>query len=284
MAFDPNRIPDALKTAYKGNQCAIFVGAGASMGARLPDWAGLLTQMLDQAVKHRVVHSDKEKEYRKLLGNPANFLMIASELKSDLKHYFDGFFEDTFIKSKPEPTALHTEITQAKGFQFALTTNYDTLLERAYRRAGYEDISVSTFLNSGDVQRRLVRREFFILKAHGDAQKVGDGIVLTEEDYREIIGKQRAYRSLLSTMFTMFNIVFVGASMVDPEIKLLLSYIADAYAPTTGPQHFALMAQEDTTTVETDHWLKDFKVQVVPVSKANGYAEVTEFIGALRSC
>ena len=84
-------------------------------------------------------------------------------------------------------------------------------------------------------------------------------------------------------MFTMFTIVFVGASMTDPEIMLLLNYIADAFTPSSGPSHFAVLAQEDITEVEKDRWFKDFNIQLIPVSKANNYAEMTEFLIALKS-
>lgn len=138
-------------------------------------------------------------------------------------------------------------------------------------------------LGFGELQRRLSKREFFILKAHGDAAKLGNGIVLTETDYREIIYRQRAYQSLLSAMFTMFTIVFVGASMTDPEVKMLLSFVADAFATNSGPSHFAIMAEEDITSVERERWFRDFKVQLIPVSKADSYAEATEFLAVLHA-
>jgi hypothetical protein len=129
----------------------------------------------------------------------------------------------------------------------------------------------------------LSKREFFILKAHGDAAKIGNEIILTDADYRNVLFRHRAYKSLLSAMFTMFTIVFIGASMTDPETMLLLNYLADSFAPTSGPNHFALMAEEDITSVEKDRWFKDFKVQLIPVSKADRYVEVTEFLVALQA-
>jgi hypothetical protein len=84
-------------------------------------------------------------------------------------------------------------------------------------------------------------------------------------------------------MFTMFTIVFVGASMTDPEIMLLLNYIADSFAPGSGPSHFALMVEEDTTRVERDRWFADLNIQLIPVSKARNYAEITEFLQALQA-
>jgi hypothetical protein len=83
--------------------------------------------------------------------------------------------------------------------------------------------------------------------------------------------------------FSMFTIVFAGASMSDPEVNLLLNYVADKFAPTNGPSHSALMAMEDITSVEENHWFKDNKAQIIPISKANDYAELTDFITALHA-
>ena len=280
MAFDPTRIPDALRKTYGAGRCAVLVGAGASKGAGLPLWGELLGKMIDSAVAHGLINPAKETEYRALATRTDKFLMVASGLKDDMGSHFDPFIEETFIAPKPAPTALHEALVALDKLQFVLTTNYDTLLERAFRKRD-DDVSVCSFTDAGEVQRRLSRREFFILKAHGDATKLGNKIVLTDVDYRNLLFGKRAYQSLLSAMFTMFTFVFVGASMTDPEISLLLSYIADSFSPNAGPTHYALMATEDVTQVEKDRWFRDFKIQLITVSKQENYAELTEFLREL---
>jgi hypothetical protein len=282
MPFDSARIPDKLKQAYKEKRCAVLVGAGASAGAGLPLWGQLLELMIAEAERHIVITPAKAKEYRSLISNPGKFLLVASGLKEDLNVYFNEFVEDTFKAPKPAPTELHLALVALEAIQFIITTNYDTLIERAYRVKD-PDVSVCTFTDAGEVQRRLSKREFFILKAHGDVAKIGNGIILTDADYRNVIFRQRAYQSLLSAMFTMFTIIFIGASMTDPEIMLLLNYLADSFTPGSGPNHFALMAEEDVTSVEKDRWFKDFNIHLIPVSRADHYAEVTEFLVALQS-
>lgn len=282
MAFDPARIPDKLKQAYVKNQCAILVGAGASAGSGLPLWGKLLDNMIQAAQGHALISAEKAAQYRHLATKPEKYLMVASGLKDDLRIYFDEFIDSTFIASKPAPTELHNAIVALDKLQFVLTTNYDTIIERAFRTKE-PDVPVCTFSDAGEIQRRLSKREFFILKAHGDASKVTNGIILTDADYRQLLFRQRGYQSLLSAMFTMFTLVFVGASMTDPEILLLLNYIADAFTPSAGPSHFAVMAQEDITDVEKDRWFKDFNIQLIPISKADNYVELTEFLTALKS-
>ena len=282
MPFDSARIPDKLKVSYREKRCAVLVGAGASAGAGLPLWGPLLEAMIAEGEKHLVVPPAKAAEYRRLLASPGKYLTVASGLKEDIKVYFDEFMESTFVKSRPAPTALHEGLVALDKLQFVITTNYDTIIERAYRVKD-PDVSVCSFRDVGEIQRRLSKREFFILKAHGDAAKLANEVILTDVDYRNILFRQRAYQSLLSAMFTMFTIIFVGASLTDPEIILLLNYIADSFAPSSGPSHFAVMAEEDITGVEKDRWFKDFNLQLIPVSKADKYAEVTEFLQALNT-
>lgn len=282
MPFDPSRIPDKLREAYRERRCAILVGAGASAGAGLPLWGEFLERMIREGEGHRVVPPAKAAEYRALIAGSDNLLMVAGGLKEDLRIYFDEFIERQFISPKPPPTPLHVGMTKLDRLQFVVTTNYDTLIERAYRAAGFDDLPVLSFKDVGELQRRLSKREFFLLKAHGDAQKPGNSIILTERDYREILYRQPAYQSLVSTIFTMFTVVFIGASLNDPEIKLLLGYITDAFSPGAGPAHFALMSEEDTTGVERERWARDFNVQFIPISKVDGYRETAEFVDALQ--
>ena len=279
MAFDPSRIPESLKDAYKKGLCGFYVGAGASRPAGLPMWGGMLEAMLKRAVAEKLVDAKAEKEYLALIADPSKYLMVASALKEVLARYFEDFIRATFVAPKPKPTALHRGLAELKNLQFVITTNYDALIERAFQAVD-PDVAVCTFKDVGATQSSLRTREFFILKAHGDATKAGNGIVMTDADYRDLLYTQRAYQAMLSYMLSMYTIVFIGTSMADPELQLLLGYISDVFLPTAGPQHYALISQE-MSEVEQGRWRKDFNVNIIPVSKADDYAEVTEFVEAL---
>jgi hypothetical protein len=282
MAFDATRIPNSLKEAYQAGRCAVLVGAGASKGAGLPLWGELLEKLVSTAENDALIDKDRANMYRGLLARPEKFLMVAAAIKDQLGPLFDETVERIFIKSNPKPTDLHQALVALDKLAFILTINYDSLIEDAYISAG-KKIAASSFVDAGDVHRRLSRREFFLLKAHGDANRVGNGIVLTEVDYRKLLYASPGYRSLLAVMFSMFSIVFVGASMADPEINLLLGYISDAFSSTSGPVHYALLAEEDITDAERERWHKDFKVHIIKISKADDYKELTEFVQVLAT-
>jgi len=282
LAFDETRIPAKLVEAYTNGHCGLLVGAGASAGAGLPLWTGLLEELIDQVDKNLPQYRNSLDEYRRLVSDTSKTLMLSTELKEALGTHFEDYVEERFFRSRPELTPLHTALTRLEKLKFIITINYDTLIERAYRKEIDDDVPVCSFKDVGAVQRYLSRHEFFILKAHGDASQSGNGVILTEHDYRTILYKERAYQILLSAMFTMFTLVFVGASMNDPEINLLLQYIASTFQ-SSGPTHYALMPEEDITDVEKTRWFKDFNVQLIPISKKNNYVEVQEFIEKLAS-
>jgi hypothetical protein len=107
MPFDQSRIPSTLVDTYKRGKAAIFVGAGASSGAGLPNWGKFLEALVDHGQKQSVVTDGKAKEYLQLIKDPAKYLMVASGLKDDLGNYFAEIIEKTFKDPKPKPTKLH---------------------------------------------------------------------------------------------------------------------------------------------------------------------------------
>ena len=279
MTFERASLPPSLIEEYRKGRCGLLVGAGASAGAKIPQWGDFLHGMLAEAKASVGLSDQKVADYTQLI-NQGRYLMAASGLKSDLGSLFAGYIRRIFIEPKPAPTALHTAMTKLTELQFVLTTNYDSLIERAYR-IDDPDVTLCTFRDAGEVRRSLSSREFFILKAHGDAGRSGDGIILTEEDYRTILFKEPAYQHMLATMFSMYTMVFIGASMTDPEINLMLNYVASTFAPDTGPTHYAALTKEKVNEVEKERWFKDFKIRVVTVSNTDEYKELTEFVEAL---
>jgi len=282
MAFDPKDIPDTLIEAYAKRRCGVYVGAGLSQGAGLPSWEGLLTELIDSVEKNVPALRDHVPEYRKLAGDTSKFLVLATELKEALLSNFEDYIADRFNDQTIAPTKNHEILTKLTELRYIITTNYDALIEDAFVKTKGRRIPVYNYRQVGSIQRHLFKQEFFVFKAHGDAMTVADGIILTEQDYRKLMFEHRAYQTLLATMFTTTSIIFVGTSLVDPELKLLLQSIASAFQ-SGGPLHYAVMAREEMTTIEMERWRKDFNIQFIPISKDNGYADLQSFLEVLAA-
>ncbi len=110
--------------------------------------------------------------------------------------------------------------------------------------------------------------------------KQAESIILTEKDYRKILYTKLAYKSILNTLFSSFNILFLGASLADPETKMLLGYIHSVFSGH-NPAHFALMSNESVNPVEAKRWLKDFNIKIITYDPKNNHSEVDRFLKML---
>lgn len=280
MTFDVNRLPRSLVQAYAEKRCAVFVGAGASQAAGYPGWKDFLELLVDRCIEENRLTEDEAKSYRDLVGVAGKQLTLASALKDKLGDVWDLVISEMFYDDHKNPAAVHKLLPKLTNLSMVITTNYDTLLEDNY--ANGRPPKVLTFSDGGEMRRLMLQRQFFILKAHGDAAKPGNGIILTINDYRGL-ARERAYQSLLASIFTLNTVLFIGVSLNDPELLVMLDYLADTFEPGSRPIHYALIAEEEINPVEKDRWLKDYLIQIVPISSANNYADIPEAIKALMN-
>lgn len=279
MAIDKDTLPPELLQAYLDGKCGFFVGAGLSQGAGFPDWKGLLLDLVAKAEGSRLLPAEQLEECRRLADDPSKYLLIAEEMKEVFGPEFNNYIAEVFTDDRKAPTDAHELLVKLHNRKFIITTNYDMLIENAFVN---EKIRPRAFkyYEAHSIQRSLYKREFFILKAHGDAESAAERIIVTEKDYRNILYQQRGYQSALQSIFTMYSVIFVGTSLADPELKLLLSYINAAF-PEGGITHYALLAEEDSGKTEQGRWRKDYNMRIIPISTENNYEDVTTFLRIL---
>ena len=94
-------------------------------------------------------------------------------------------------------------------FAAIITTNYDRILELSYLKATLEDPTVVTYAESEVLGTLLFEGRFFILKAHGDIRKASE-IVLTTQDYRQIIHANPAFNDVFSAIMMTKSVLFLG--------------------------------------------------------------------------
>jgi hypothetical protein len=273
-------VPDELKDALSKDRCSIFIGAGLSVAAGYPTWNDLLAILIKEAEKQTIIDKKKRRELESMAKTPNKWLMVAQELSDS---FGQGPFHSELVKIfgsvTAKPTDAHKVITEIP-FQFVVTTNYDQLIERAYFPK-FDDIPKTfTHADASDFADSLWKEEFFILKAHGSLQK-SNSIILTEKDYRTVIYSRPAYRALLAAIFTTKTVFFVGASLSDPEIQLLLRSLHDSFQGS-GVYHFALVPSTDFSDTEAGHWRKNYNVRCIVYEPSRGHPEVVAFLESLK--
>lgn len=280
MALEEKNIPTEIFDAYREGKIGVFVGAGLSKGAGMPDWSGLLHNLIDRAESDHSISTDKAAECRALAKDSTKFLMLAQEMREVLGPEFKSVIEEEFGNEAIEPTKAHDLLTELDCNSFIITTNYDMLIEKAFAakklfRPGYK------YYEAQALQRDLFKRSFFILKAHGDVKTESGRIVLTDKDYRHLLYKEAGYQSALQSIFTMYSVVFLGSSLEDPELKLLLNYINAAF-PEGGIPHYALMTTDQIGPTERGRWKKDYNMRIISISSDNDYEDINRFLRFLK--
>lgn len=274
------KIPPKLIESYKNKSFGIYVGAGLSRASGLPDWGTLLNNLIDFAKDNGNI-TDIKKEELKDLNDPSNYLLLAEELKDILSSDLPKYIKKNFDNKDLKPSDTLCKIVQL-DYKFIVTTNYDTLIEKAYAKVFSDIPNPLTYKNASAINYNILNNEPFILKAHGDAKSAANEVILTEKDYRNIIFKEKGYQSVLHVLFSTCNILFLGASLKDPELKLLLGYIHNIFHGGS-PDHFALISKEEITSTEIDRWRKDFNINVITYDPIDNHKEVGSFVEKLMN-
>ncbi len=269
------RVPGKLVEAYKKKSFGIFIGAGISQASGLPSWEVLLNQLIDLALDLNI-SEQKEKELRSLATIPSKYLLVAEELKEILSGDMPKYIRKTFNNKDIDSPAVLDKIVEKLKYRFIITTNYDNVIETAFVKNGMVPNEL-TYRDASAINYNFVNEEVFILKAHGDAKRAPDDIIITEKDYRKVIFSEYGYQSILESLFSTNHIFFLGASLNDPELILLLTYINNIFHGGS-PDHFALMDGTNLTETEINRWRKDFNINIITYDPRDNHIEVEEFI------
>lgn len=274
--FDIKDIPKNLIEAINKKNCGLFVGAGFSMKAGFPSWTALLKELIEKVKDETETPDGKVDELNNLAENPAKYLLVAEELKDLLPSEMHKYIKSRFDNKTIEPTSLHKKLFDIHN-NFIVTTNYDTLLEKAFVNTKRDWPTVYTYKDASSMNYNLYEKEYFILKAHGDASRAPKDIILTEKDYRNVIYNERGYQSILQVMFSMSTILFLGVSLNDPEINLLLGFVHHIFHGGS-PEHYALMPSNEVSSTEIDRWRKDYNIKIITYDPVDGHKQVEEFV------
>jgi hypothetical protein len=230
MAFDLKALPDypamqqlARALWHNGSVrgAAVLVGAGFSKNADCPgrdtpsppSWKELLEDMGRQLYPEATAS-----DLATVIANP---LRLAEEYKT----YFGQAALDDFLRTRLpdrawQPGRLHDELLNLPWAD-VLTTNWDTLLERAAERA--EEYVFETVRFEADLPHARSPR---IIKLHGTLGAAGT-LIFTEEDYRTYPAKHAAYVNVARQVFIENDLCLLGFSGDDPNYLQWAGWVRD---------------------------------------------------------
>jgi hypothetical protein len=186
-------------------ECVLFVGAGMSAGAGLPDWNGLMRRLSDDL---------------KLDWHPGlNPLDLAQWYRERFGRKQLGDVIRQTYTTTAHPTLAHY-LLMSLPLRHVITTNYDDLLERALAALKRHPVTV---IHQHEVAR-TGRDDVYVVKLHGDAAHAEE-IILTRDDYDEFFHARPAMALLLEGLLLNRTFFFVGYGLRDPNFRQVHSRI-----------------------------------------------------------
>jgi hypothetical protein len=201
-------ITQDLIDSIKNQKAVFFCGAGLS--ASTPRERGFLGGR--ELAKHMA---------KKLLGRtmedeePLDLKQIAQEViwaKNDRRGPLNDYLRKVFADPAIKPLRAHRYLAYL-GCN-VITTNYDTLIERALSEAGK---LCNTVVREKDLTRM---QDVNVVKIHGCITDV-DRIVITEQNYYDWLISDSVIKTLVRLWFLQYPIVFIGFSLSDPNLRQL---------------------------------------------------------------
>jgi hypothetical protein len=231
--------PDALVTELAERRCIIVMGAGASMGSlgengisHPPSWRDFLLRALDlvpQPTDQRHIRSlVRQNQYL-----DAAEILVACSDRAD----FSDYLRRTFIQPRYSSSEMHKIVLNIDP-KIVVTTNYDEIYDHycisGRAESGYNVCRYYEGFAVDNIRSRIR----LIVKAHGcvsDTTKV----ILSRSSYYRARRDYVGFYSLLDALFLTNTLLFVGCSLTDPDIQLILEN-ANIAVPSAHP-HYALV-------------------------------------------
>ncbi|MCL2598605.1 MAG: SIR2 family protein [Firmicutes bacterium] len=197
-------IRDFSQYCSQGN-ASIFVGSGLSRKAGYVGWK----DMLRQRAQDIGLDVDKEENLIDLAQYYVNSQQRLN-IHADIREFF--------AYQKHSPVQEH-HIIASLPLASVWTTNYDTLLERAYANA---NISYDILTNDASYEKLNLRAKVIINKIHG-CMNDPTQCVLTRHDYEEFENKNAMVISQLKGELCSKAFLFVGYSLRDTNIQHIIA-------------------------------------------------------------
>lgn len=209
--------PRELISDLARRRTVLFLGSGISRnstsvsGVRPKTWVEFLESTSTIVNPNRHIKAlIKEKDY----------LTACEVIKKALgRDVFHQQLRDEFLSPQYQHALIHEQIFKLDS-RIVATPNFDKIYETYANHAAKASIVVKHHYDP-DIAGAIRGTDRIILKVHGSIDSP-ERMIFTRKEYAEARQKYRGFYSLLGALVLTHTFVFLGCSVNDPDIRLLL--------------------------------------------------------------
>ena len=261
--------PTGLVAACLDGDCVVYAGAGLSAQAGYPTWQPFVEDFLKWARETGAVEQG--------FGESLDAAMQAGQVNTVADALINVVGRDNVMKRLADAFGAQHRLPDAHRLLkriplcAALTTNFDTLLERTYPEAAER---VFTPKDAERLIEQLSRRQFFIGKLYGTLSQP-DTVLFGPAEYSETISRNLTFSQFMEGLFVSRTLLFIGSSLGGIETYLSgLTFRGQMTRP-----HYALVAVTDTGwRAKADLLRRRYGIEVLPYTSGPHFDEIPRFL------
>lgn len=262
----PDTSNDLRRDLDRGEVCA-FVGAGLSVGAGLPNWYTLVSELAA-----RVGYELPPAKWA-----TGDTLVEAAQVYINKQGLFDlvRHLKDRLDTTGVRPSDAHTALARLP-ITTVFTANYDDLLEQAYRDAGKRILVV---VQDADIP--FMRRDpgsVNIIKLYGDLDRP-DSIVLARQQYESFFLQRPQMVKLLEIAVGQSTVFYLGWSHTDPHFNLVFGEMLARFGSLIRPGYAVMFDVNDNQRREMERK----HIRAVELPTGDRTAELARWLSSLTS-
>lgn len=271
--------PKDLVEDIAARRSVLFLGAGVSKnavnddGEHPKDWKEFLRHLADS-----VPDATKKAETVKCLED--GDLLTACELARRFlrQDVFKSALLHEYSSKGFKATEIHDHLV-AIDSRFVLTTNFDRLYETYANHVQANTVRVKNYYDP-DVADVFRRSDRVVLKIHGTID-TPDKTIFTRKDYAEARTHYYAFYRLLDALFVTHTYVFLGASMNDPDMRILLEDHAYRF-PGTRP-HYMVSPMGSISDSVLSIMEESMNIRAILYDPVDSHKQLSTSVGELAS-
>ena len=166
-------------------------------------------------------------------------------------------------------TELH-RVVERLDQKTVVTTNFDTIYEDYCRQGDATHGYVVVNYYDKGIINRLRSPTRIIVKAHG-CVTAPERTILSKSDFFKARAEHTAFFKTLESLFLTHTLLFIGYSVRDPDIQLLLEN--STITALSEHPHYAVMATGLHSAIRAA-FLRTYNIEILEFDPVNNYEEL----------